>query len=264
MEDQIMKNITFILILLLGCWGCQEDQLKNYDGEKGVYFGKMGRFGVEYADTTTFSFTFVNVMDTILQIPVRAYGDIAGYDRMFRVKVEGGTAKAGENFEVLQEEYVLPADSIASYIPIHIYREGALDTNFSIDLRLLPNQYFTQNLQYKKNSGDTLDVTRHVLVFSDGLIEPQNWSMLNTPFNKARFYFFSEMLDIIPSQWFSAPAQVRAKLTGGLVFIENYLNTFIDDEDGYIRMPKDPEGPKGYMVFGAVQIPASWPEAAGK
>lgn len=257
-----MKNIIFILIVFFSCWGCQEDQLKNYDGETGIYFGVKGRFNVEYPDTTTFSFTFVKVTDTIIQVPVRAYGDISSADRKFRVKVEGGSAKAGENFEILQDEYILPADSIASYIPVHIYREGALDTIFSIDLRLLPNEYFAQNLQFKKISGDTLDITKHVLVFSDGLMEPEYWSMVNTVFNRNRFYYFCEMLDIEPSLWFSDPVKVRPKLTGGLVFMENYLNTFIDKDD-HINMPKDPLGPKGYMVFGSVQIPANWPDVSG-
>ena len=261
MEDRIMKNIVFILIVFLGCWGCQEDQLKNYDGEAGIYFARIGRFGTEFIDTTTFSFTFVNVADTVIRIPVRGYGQVSKFDRMFRIEVEGGTARAGENFDVLQEEYTLEADSIVSYIPIHIYREGALDTTLSINLHLLPNVDFTQNLELKKLSGDTLDITRHVVRFTDGLVEPEYWSMLNTPFNKARFYFFSELLEIEPAHWFTNPTQVRSKLTGGLIFVENYLNTFIDEDD-YVHMPKDPEGPKGYMVFGHVEIPAFWPEAS--
>lgn len=269
----MMKQIGYILAIFLLCMACKEDLLETYHGEDAVYFASDASEAVaKYADTTTFSFAFETVADTILKIPVTGLGEVTDYDRKFKVIVEGGNAAAGVNYEPLEEEYVLEAGEIRSYIPVHIYREGAKDTVLAIDLRLVANEYFSQNIPFKKVKYDTVDITRHVVVFTNNISKPKMWTdgMLGY-FSEAKFVLLNRELDIKPADWFddSKRAEIGPKAMGAGVYMVNYLNIFVNNND-YVNMPKDPDAPaanRGYMTFRSmagddVKIPASWPDAA--
>ena len=134
-----MKQIALILLIALGCWNCQEDFLDTYSGSNNVYFNMDG-------DTTLFSFALTTSMDTVVYLSVLGVGDLSDEDRPFDVRVTSTNAVAGVNYDALEPQYLLPANEVISEIPLHIYREGAQDTTFYIEVEITPNQYFSQEL----------------------------------------------------------------------------------------------------------------------
>lgn len=266
----MMKRIELILAIFLFCLGCKEDLLDTYSGDSAIYFCKNTSRDA-WVDTTTFSFAFVTVSDTVLQISVKAMGEAVSYDRKFKVKVEGGNAKAGVNYELLEEACVLQAGEVFSYVPVHLFREGARDTVLYIDLRLEPNEFFQQNMPFKQVNNQEVDITHHVVRFTSSITKPKSWydSMLGY-FSEAKFILLNEELGINAADWFddSKMPEIGPKAMGGGYYMVNYLNLFVDKDD-YVNMPKDPEGPaanRGYMTFASyggdiVKIPASWPDA---
>lgn len=265
-----MRKIGLLILIIFACWACHEDELDGYSGTDGIYFAALVNNKVDYTDTTLFSFAFAPVPDTIIRISVRGYGQVVDYDRKFRVAVEGGNAVAGVNFETLEEEYVLKADSVYSYVPVKIFREGTRDTTFYITLRLLPNQDFLHNVPFKKVNGDTVDITRHVIAFTNKLNKPMMWTGLGY-WSEAKFYLLNEELGYKAEDWYDASkrSEMGKKDMGAGTYMVNYLNLFIKNND-YRNMPKDPEAPaanRGYMTFesfsgGKVTIPGSWPDAS--
>ena len=173
-----MKGILIFLGVVLLCWSCEEDKLDLYKGEGSVYFcypKVTSEVSNVYMDTTIFSFAMYNVQDTVVRLSVKALGDMVNHERRFKVQVESTTAIAGTNYDELQSEYILPKDSVYGGIPIHIYREGLSDTTVSIELRLVANEYFQQDLPRKIVDKDTIDITRHVLMFTSKLTRPSMW-----------------------------------------------------------------------------------------
>jgi len=154
-----MKGILIFLGVVLLCWSCEEDKLDLYKGEGSVYFcypKVTSEVSNVYMDTTIFSFAMYNVQDTVVRLSVKALGDMVNHERRFKVQVESTTAIAGTNYDELQSEYILPKDSVYGEIPIHIYREGLSDTTVSIELRLVANEYFQQDLPRKIVDKDTM------------------------------------------------------------------------------------------------------------
>lgn len=268
MEDPTMKSMLFILMLFLCCWACKEDDLSTYHGADGIYFASKGTVSsTDYTDSTEFSFAFAPVPDTIIRIVVRGYGEVASYDRKFNVKVEPGNAIEGVNYELLTDECVLRADSVYGCVPVRIYREVAKDTTFYIHLRLEGNEYFAQNLPFKMQGRDSVDITHHKLKFTNILKKPDLWNGLGY-WSEAKFYLICQELVIAPRDWYddSKKAEISQKAMGGGSYMVNYLNMFVEKND-YVNMPKDPLGPRGYMTFSSfsgatVNIPGTWPDAS--
>ena len=266
-----MKNIFFIIIAVC-LLGCEEDQLKFYHGVDNIYFYKRSAPASQaYVDTTVFSFAFINEADTLVSLSVRGQGEVMDFDRSFRVAVEGGTAEEGVNFDALSDDFVLKAGEVYASVPVRIYREGLKDKSVSMVLRLLPNEYFAQNMPYTTVKSDTIDITRHVLVFSNKIEQPVAWSEpILGYFSEAKFRLLNEELGIQAASWYDE-AQLKDmsdKAKGAGVYMVNYLNDFVQRTD-YVNMPKDPDAPaenRGYMTFrnvsgSSVKIPAEWPDA---
>lgn len=263
-----MRYLYFLIAVFVCCQACNEDELDTYKGKDGIYFAKrgVGSTVTDYSDTTTFSFAFAPVPDTVIQISVKGFGEVAAHDRKFAVKVEDGNAVEGVCYELLSDQLILPADSVYGFVPVRIFREPTLDTTYNIHLRLLENETFTTNLPVKINTRDTIDVSHHVLVFSDKLEQPKAWMGMGY-FSSAKFYFLNEEMGLNPADWFDPDkySEMRSKAMGMGTFMVNLLNQYVDRND-YVNMPKDPQGPRGYMTFDSfsgstVTIPGTWPDA---
>lgn len=265
-----MKYILIILATLC-VWSCQEDELEFYHGVDNIYFYRRNVPSAEvWLDTTIFSFAFADTPDTLIQLSVRGQGEMTAYDRTFRVTVEGGTAQTGINFEPLQNEYVLKANSLYSSVPIRIYKEGLKDKSVSVVIRLLPNENFVQNMPFTVEKYDTIDITRHVLVFTNQIKQPTAWNEAFLGyFSEAKFRLVNEELGIPAASWYddSRLVEMSAKARGTGVLMVNYIDEYIKAGD-YTNMPKDPDAPaenRGYMTFkhasGSNKIPAEWPDA---
>lgn len=268
-----MKQILIFIGIVLLCWNCEEDKLEVYKGAGSVYFcypKVTSEVSDIYMDTTVFSFAMFNVRDTVVRLSVKALGDMVDQERTFRVQLESATAVAGVNYDELQAEYILPKDSVYGEIPIHIYRAGLSDTTVSLELRLVSNEYFAQNIPHKVVDKDTIDITRHVLMFTSKLTQPSMWmtSMLGY-FSEAKFNFFNQEMGFEPADWFTSDTEIKSSLGSKMIIAEvyfaNYLNAIIEAGDP-TKMPQDPENTneadKGYMTFPDVTIPEDWPAAS--
>lgn len=263
-----MKYIIFIMAMCMCLYACQEDEVDTYQGRNGIYFATRTAYGqTEYNNTTRFSFAFAPVPDTVIRISVRGYGETVAYDRKFGVTVTGRNAVEGVNYEVLTDELVFKADSIVAYVPVRIYREGCKDTALYVDLQLESNESFTTDIPFKLSGRDTIDVTHHVLVFTDKLEKPEAWSGLGY-WSEAKFYFINQEMGIKAEDWYdsSKEDEMFKKMLGIGTYMVNYLNLYVEKDD-YANMPKDPRGPRGYMTFESssgskVTIPGTWPDAS--
>lgn len=275
-----MKYYYLLLLIALFCWNCQEDKLDTYAGQDSIYFINYERTSnldrYTYSDTTTFSFAMVTVSDTIIPIGVRAMGNMVDYDRVFQIRYNTN-ASAGIHYDALEEEYVFPTNTVETYIPIHIYRENIEnDTTFYIEIQLLANEHFSTNIPFKEITDggvtDTLDITRHVLAFSNRLTEPTIWSSIEAAYvgewTEAKFIFINEILGINPADWYGSTSlwgDILNTVQAGTVFITNYLNSLIAQDD-YVNYPKDPDNSdpadKGYLTIVGIEIPSHWPDAS--
>lgn len=263
-----MRYLYFLLAVFVCCQSCKENELDTYHENDGIYFARRGASinSTSYADTTTFSFAFAPVPDTVIHISVKGYGEVADHDRTFSVKVEDGNAVEGVCYELLSDQMILRADSVYGSVPVRIYREPTRDTTYNIHLRLLSNENFSTNLPIKINTRDTIDVTHHVLVFSDKLEQPRMWMGLGY-WSETKFYYLNAQMGINPFDWFDPVKQneMYSKAMGMGTFLVNLLNQYVERDD-YVNMPKDPLGPRGYMTFDSfsgstVTIPGTWPDA---
>lgn len=134
----------------------------------------------------------------------------------------------------------------------------------------MANEYFQQDLPRKIVDKDTIDITRHVLMFTSKLTRPSMWmtSMLGY-FSEVKFNFFNQEMGFEPGDWFSADNEIKSSIGNKMiiakVYFANYLNAIIEAGDP-TKMPQDPENSneadKGYMTFPGVTIPEDWPMAS--
>ena len=104
-----MKKIIYMIALFwaaIGMISC-EKEVKDYDGEEGVYF--YVQWGAEWGDTTKWanqSYTpveFVNILGDTYEVKVRVMstGRVKDYDRTFQMVVDkdSTTAVVNQNYE---------------------------------------------------------------------------------------------------------------------------------------------------------------------
>ena len=262
-----MKQIALILLIALGCWNCQEDLLDTYSGSNNIYFNMGG-------DTTLFSFALTTSMDTVVYLSVLGVGDLSDTDRPFDVRIVNTNAVAGVNYDALEPQYLLPANEVISEIPLHIYREGAQDTTFYIEVELVANDYFVPNIPFKEvsnNGTDTIYITRQVLAFSNKMEEPEPWKYVKSyvgEWAEAKFTYINETFSLDPAIWYGDKSQwntIMNRVQAGATFLTNYLNSIIAKND-YANYPKDPDNSdinaKGYLTILGITIPSDWPTAS--
>ncbi|MEI3422261.1 MAG: DUF4843 domain-containing protein [Butyricimonas faecihominis] len=174
-----------------------------------------------YMDTTVFSFAMYNVPDTIVRLSVRALGDMVDRDRAFKVKIESATAVAGTNYDELQSEYILPRTACTGKF-LFIFTGRAWEMlRFLSSCAWFPNEYFLQNIPHKIVDKDTIDVTRHVLMFTSKLTKPSMWmeSFLGY-FSEAKFNFFNQEMGFEATDWFSSDNEIKSSI-GNKILIAN-------------------------------------------
>ena len=118
-----MKNLLFLLLILVGCVSC-EKEIDTYEGGSGIYFADGGLF----SDTLRVAWGLKNsdVKTQSIQLQVCLYGNTANYDRKFSIEIYSDTdtlsAIEGVDFEAFDTEYVIPANQAEAFIDIKLLR----------------------------------------------------------------------------------------------------------------------------------------------
>lgn len=121
-----MKKILYTLtVLLLLCVACERD-LMSYEGEESIYFAvQYGNSWGSENDWPYMPYSYAEfgriLEDTmVMKIKVMITGPQKDYPRPFKVvvNVDSTTAREGIDYEPLEEEYVIEANSTYTYIPV--------------------------------------------------------------------------------------------------------------------------------------------------
>lgn len=196
-----MKKIIYIIALIgmmAGISGCEKD-LKDYDGQEGVYF--YVQWGPDWYDTTYWAaqpytkveFVKVGEPETRLKVRVQVTGNIKDYDRKFRIVADrdSTTAVENENYEPFDEYQVLPKNSYYADVWVTVKNSRALeDEERKLVLKLLPTEDLTLSIPvWEDLSGmlsndadlDQFDGTRHTILMNDFITRPSEWSGTMNP-----------------------------------------------------------------------------------
>ncbi len=189
---RIYLIIGFMFSLLL-FWRCEKEMM-DYEGKPGIYFAVQtvppSHYGDPdlwaYTDTTLVPFSIILTDDSTVNVKVRVMGDIVDYDRQFKIHMVDTSTDAvvGEDFDVLETEYVIKAGERETLIPITGHRQAKmLDTIYYLTLELEENEHFALPLKYwlpidndYTDKNEVIDVVRHVIGFTDGLYQPKAWT----------------------------------------------------------------------------------------
>lgn len=218
-----MKRYLAIYLIILGtlCLQSCEKETMVYQGEPGgvagIYFLYSGTYTIvggmrvdHYKDSIEFSFAKVatNISESTVNLPVVVLGDLAGHDRTFKVRVTGGNAVEGVDYEPLKDEYVVPANKAKAVVPFVVRRTDKLKKGkVRVILELVENENFKLLLDSKLNDDGKTEVNTLQLkvIFSEIYTEPWDYSLFGVDyfgkFTVAKFEFINTIMQWSPSNW---------------------------------------------------------------
>ena len=189
-----MKKIIYMIALFwaaIGMISC-EKEVKDYDGEEGVYF--YVQWGAEWGDTTKWanqSYTpveFVNILGDTYEVKVRVMstGRVKDYDRTFQMVVDkdSTTAVVNQNYEPFEEMQVIKAGQAYADVVIHLKRnENIMEVEKVLGLRLFPTNDFIIGIpewgklagMWSSEGSSEFDASVHKIIMSDFIVKPARW-----------------------------------------------------------------------------------------
>lgn len=190
-----MKTILYITTLFLviaGLSGC-EKEVKDFDGEEGVYF--YVQWGVDWYDTTYWAaqpytkveFIKKGVDEVQLKVRVQVTGRVKDYDRKFRIIVDqdSTTAVEGENYLPIEEWQTLEKGWNYKDVLVTVKNSAALDeVERHLVLQLMPSEELPLAIPVWHDFSDMLkndsknaefDGTRHEIILNNFITCPQKW-----------------------------------------------------------------------------------------
>lgn len=253
-----MKKLIYILftvILLVGC----ENEAQLYQGEEGdvsgIYF--LSKNGSQCTDSLEYSFQNdpLSVERKEIPLSILVFGNVKDYPRTFRIKVAGGSAVVGEDYEALHAEYTVPAGSAQIKFPLILIRSGKLlKEKTDVILQLEENEYFKLLVPVvvDQASGRELDATRFRVIFSELITQPQMWATMfaSTYFGSwsvNKFRLINDIMGWRVSDWtnFSGPVK-PGKFGYAATMLQMYLQEKADmnepvyEDDGITYMQLGP------------------------
>lgn len=209
-----MKKLIYTFFLAFGLMSCENDA-QLYEGEpggfSGIYF--YSRMGTQVADSMEYSFQNdpLEVKRKEVPLPIKVLGYTADYPRPFSIKVIGGDAVAGKDYEALAEEYIIPAGKAEYRFPLILLRtEDLLKKKKHVILELQENEHFKLLLP----EAQEVNTTRFKVIFSELITKPQMWDITyaathfgNWSVNK--FRLINDLMGWQVSDWsnYSGPVQ---------------------------------------------------------
>lgn len=216
MKNSIYTSILTVIGLLFN--SCNKEPLL-YQGEddnsSGIYFYSVATYtpeGIPLSFRDSVSYSFQNdparFTDYTMNIPIRTLGNISNKDREFKIKVIGGSAKQGVDFEALKETYIIPAGKSTTTVPIKLYRNPILLTK-SIDIKLQLVEFgdYKLLLPYLLNMGNNkmLDATQFKIGYSELITEPEKFADPGRAYfgdwSVKKFKILNELMSWKTSDW---------------------------------------------------------------
>lgn len=251
-----MKNIINKLMLPALCWllpGCSSE-MTDYSGSDGLYFAVQYPWSSGYGDSTVweynarsvFSFSETIKTDTLIRLKVKLQGHPVGYDRYFYIRLdESTTAESGREFEI-ENRYVLPANSIVSYVDVVLYKTSLLeDTTRQIGICLAERGDFKRALDQwhplGSQHGSAIDAYKHTIEFSDRILDPGNaWDIAYWGvYSERKIRLISEICNVSISEF---TTMNKAKMLS----VAGIFQLFLDENP-----QPDPLEPDGIMKMGS-------------
>ncbi|MDR2130613.1 MAG: DUF4843 domain-containing protein [Odoribacteraceae bacterium] len=185
--------LSTILVGLAFVTGSCERELMGYEGEEGVYFAVQ--HGASYGTEATWPYQpysnveFIRETGDVVtkQFKVMATGAVKEYDRPFRVVInpDSTTAQRAVDYELADEEFVIPANSSVGYVSIVLKRTPELQNSIKkIGLKLVANAFFTCAFPEWDavpgfSSGTIVpafDASLHTINMNDFIVQPPVWT----------------------------------------------------------------------------------------
>lgn len=197
-----MRNLIYSLVIFTALFfmgGC-EKSIMDFEGEDAIYFDvRRGSAWVDSSKWSRYYHTEVNFIkidgdttEVVMELAVA--GKVTDYPRPFRVEVvkDSSTAVEGRDFD-FQREWVVPAGASRVPVRMQVYRQDdLLDTNRTIVLRVVDNEYFKTNLSFKGELGGRTNLSEEEKVFNPDprfhtvnlklmVAKPTSWSGVDYP-----------------------------------------------------------------------------------
>ena len=177
-----MKQIIYILFLLLTFCACNEEVIAPYEGDCGMYFD------VQQTSLDTLRVAWglkdSEIKEQTVNLTVRLFGDVATYDRKFSIDIisdENDSLRSVEGIDYVKfpTEYVIPANEAETKITVKVLRTDALmkqARRFTIRLNETPElQFLYSRTQYIDSVTSRMIDTRRVIYMNEAFPEPGWW-----------------------------------------------------------------------------------------
>ncbi|MBD8487749.1 DUF4843 domain-containing protein [Echinicola sp. CAU 1574] len=234
----------FLLLTVVLCWSCVEDELNTFQNEDSIYF-PMSTEGTSQNPNMDSLFYSVGLVpttftDSLISIPVKVLGRVADEDRSFTVELgQGTTAQEGTDFEFVNE-HVIPAGEVSATIDIRLIKtEEIAEDTVVIKLKLLADEHFKSEMTtYVDRYGQ--EQLSHVgldIYLSGVLQQPEDWfEPYLGKFSSKKFFLMVDVLGFDPLIYTGDVALSKSQYFG--VVMKRYLDqqkalgNTIYEEDG--------------------------------
>lgn len=152
------KNILLLLFCVLGITACHKSEVETWNN--------MGAIRFANADTTRFTFAYLEGDETVLEIPMVLEGEYASRRREVAIKVAREVSNELTRYEILTP-VELEANADTAWLKIKIYRTENLQQE---------RDTLTLQIESSKDllAGDK-DYLLHTLTLYDRIEEPSWW-----------------------------------------------------------------------------------------
>lgn len=243
-----MKIFLKVLTIASMCFAhasCEKEPLL-YQGEEsnvsGIYFyavatTDINRNPLSYTDSLSYSFQndASTVQIRVLNLNLRSLGNVANTDRPFIVKVVGGSAVEGQDFEKLADQYMMPAGKSTVSVPVRLLRTPKLmERALTIDFQLVENEHFKLLLPNLVNIGNkkNMDATRFRINFSEIINEPSYYNWFGGSYfgdwSVKKFKLINELMEWKTSDWVGAGGAGSPVALGRFAFAANTMKLYLE------------------------------------
>jgi hypothetical protein len=162
-----MKKYILLLGIISLLYSCNKEEAIYYDNVGRIYFSEeeiLFSFGDKALNYTTHT----------INVPVKILGTSSSAQRVFKVRIltEKSTAQEGTHYNTLNQEFMVQADSINSFIPLEVLRsniEG--DIVLHVTLKILASDDFDLGVT---------ELLETKISFNDFLEKPVWWSWMGS------------------------------------------------------------------------------------